>query len=357
MPEEIKVSAPGRVCLFGEHQDYFGLPIIAAAINLRISISGKKREDNVIKIDLPDIRDSEEFSLEKEVVYTKERDYLKSAVNVLKRKGIRFPNGWDCHVRGTIPINSGTASSSALVVTWVKFLLEAAKDERAHNPEEIAELSFLTEVAEFKEPGGKMDHFSSALGGIVSIDFDEELEARKLKNSLKEFVLADSLQKKDTTGILGHIKSHVLEGVAQIQKKIDGFNLKSPLKQRESEEIEQLPPDAKRLLKGTLLTRDLTAEGRALFGSEVFDHTRFGELLSRQHDVLRDYIRISTPKIEQMVDASLKAGALGAKTNGSGGGGCIFAYAPEKAENVAEALEKTEAKAYIVRIDTGVRKE
>ena len=26
--------APGRVCLFGEHQDYLGLPVIAAAIPL-----------------------------------------------------------------------------------------------------------------------------------------------------------------------------------------------------------------------------------------------------------------------------------------------------------------------------------
>jgi hypothetical protein len=35
----------------------------------------------------------------------------------------------------------------------------------------------------------------------------------------------------------------------------------------------------------------------------------------------------------------------------------MFAYAPEKANNVAEALEKTGAKAYIVRVDTGARKE
>ena len=357
MREEIKVSAPGRVCLFGEHQDYFGLPIIAAAINLRISISGKKRKDNTLKIDLPDIGDAEEFTLEKEAEYTQERDYLKSAVNVLKRKGVRFPTGWDCHVRGTIPINSGTASSSALVVAWIKFLLEAAGDKRASAVDEIAELAFLSEVAEFGEPGGKMDHFSSALGGVVTIDFDEELKVKKLKNSLKEFVLADSLQKKDTTGMLGYIKSHVLEGEASIQEKIDGFNLKSPLTQREKDEIEKLSPDVKRLLKGTLLTRDLTAEGRALFESEVFDHARFGELLSRQHDVLRDSIRISTPKIEQMIAASLEAGALGAKTNGSGGGGCMFAYAPENAANVAAALEKTGAKAYVVRVDAGARRE
>jgi galactokinase len=316
MREEINVSAPGRVCLFGEHQDYFGLPIIAAAIDLRISISGKKRKDNILNIDLPDIGETEEFTLEKEVEYTKERDYLKSAVNVLKRKGIHFPSGWDCLIRGTIPINSGTASSSALVVAWIKFLLETAEDERANTAGEIAELGFLAEVAEFGEPGGKMDHFSSALGGVVTIDFNEELKVRQLKNSLKEFVLADSLQKKDTTGMLGYIKSHVLEGVASIQNRIDGFNLKSPLSQRENDEIEKLSPDVKRLLKGTLLTRDLTAEGKSLFQSEAFDHHRFGELLSRQHEVLRDYIRISTPKIERMIDASIKAGALGAKTNG-----------------------------------------
>ena len=311
----------------------------------------------MLKIDLPDINDAEEFSLEKEVEYTRERDYLKSAVNVLKRKGIRFPSGWDCVVRGTIPINSGTASSSALVVAWIKFLLETAEDERANAADEIAELSFLAEVAEFGEPGGKMDHFSSSLGGVVTIDFGEELKVRQLKNSLQEFVLADSLQKKDTTGMLGYIKSHVLEGVASIQNKREGFNLKSPLSQREKQEIEKLSPDVKRLLKGTLLTRDLTAEGRALFQSEAFDHRRFGELLSLQHEVLRDYIRISTPKIEQMIEASIKAGALGAKTNGSGGGGCMFAYAPDRADKVAEALEKTGARAYIVRVDSGARKE
>ena len=355
--EELQVSAPGRVCLFGEHQDYFGLSIIAAAINLRISISGKKRKDNIFKINLPDIRDVEEFSLEKELKYTKERDYLKSAINVLQRKGISFSSGWDCLIQGKIPINSGTASSSALVVAWIKFLLETAMDSRAKMAYEIAELGFLSEVAEFREPGGKMDHFSSSLGGVLSIHFGSKLKVRKLKNPLREFVLADSLQKKDTTGMLGHIKKHVLDGVAGVRKKIKGFSLKSSLAQEEKDEIEKLPSEVKRLLKGTLLTRDLTAEGESLFESDDFDHERFGQLLTKQHEVLRDYLQISTPKIEQMIEASLKAGALGAKTNGSGGGGCIFAYAYKKAERVAEALEQTGAKVYIVRVDDGVRKE
>ncbi|MFC1564948.1 galactokinase family protein, partial [candidate division KSB1 bacterium] len=43
MLEKLIVSAPGRICLFGEHQDYLGLPVIAAAIGLRISVSGERR--------------------------------------------------------------------------------------------------------------------------------------------------------------------------------------------------------------------------------------------------------------------------------------------------------------------------
>jgi galactokinase len=355
--EKLRVSAPGRVCLFGEHQDYFGLSIIAAAINLRISIWGTKRKDRTFKINLPDIEDTEEFSVEKELEYTKERDYLKSSVNLLKRKGIDLPAGWDCLIQGTIPINAGSASSSALVVAWIKFLLETAKDERAEMADEIAELGFLAEVAEFKEPGGKMDHYTSSLGGVVSINFGEKLKVRKLKNPLRELVLADSLQKKDTTGMLGYIKNHVLQGVANLRKKREGFSLKGSPIQDVEDEIEKLSPDARRLLKGTLLTRDLAVEGRKLFEAEVFDHARFGDLLTSQHEVLRDYLRISTHKIEQMIETSLKAGALGAKTNGSGGGGCIFAYACDKAESIAEALEKIGAKVYIVSIDDGVRKE
>jgi galactokinase len=355
--EEIAVSAPGRICLFGEHQDYFGLPIIAAAINLRIFIRGTSRNDRIIKVSLPDIGEQEEFSLEGHLDYQKERDYLKSAVNVLRRKGIQFPLGWDCHLHGTIPINAGTSSSSSLVIAWLKFLLETAKDKTLNDPETIAELGFLTEVAEFKEPGGKMDHYASSLGGIVNVSFEEKLSATKLTNPLKRFVLANSLQKKDTTGMLGYIKKHVLEGVQIIRKNIKGFNLKEPLDQKERVEIESLPPDSKRLLQGTLMTRDLTAKGKALFLSETFDHQEFGRLLTEQQHVLRDYIQTSTPKIDHMIQEALDAGAWGAKINGSGGGGCMFAYAPEKTEQIAEAIEKIGAEVRIIEVDEGVRTE
>ncbi len=355
--KEIFVSAPGRICLFGEHQDYFGLPIIAAAINLRIFIRGIPRNDRLIKINLPDIQERVEFSLDEELTYQRKRDYLRSAVNILRRKGIQFDTGWDCHLHGTIPINAGTSSSSAMVVAWNKFLLEASGNRSLNNPEEIAELGFLTEVAEFHEPGGKMDHYASALGGIVNVSFEGKLKVKRLKNPLRQFVLADSLQKKDTTGMLGYIKNHVLEGMEIVRKKFDAFTLKVPAGTREKKEIQSLPSENQRLLLGTLTTRDLTEEGRELFAADNFDHKKFGKLLTRQHEVLRGLLETSTPKIEKMMSAALNEGALGGKLNGSGGGGCMFVYAPERTEQIAKAIEKMGAKVYIIQVDEGVRRE
>ena len=105
------------------------------------------------------------------------------------------------------------------------------------------------------------------------------------------------------------------------------------------------------------MTRDITKEGRELFDRDEFDHNKFGQLLTQQHEVIRDYLQTSTPKIEKMMDAAMDAGALGGKLNGSGGGGCMFVYAPERAEQIAKAVERIGAKVHIVHVDIGVRKE
>ena len=80
-----------------------------------------------------------------------------------------------------------------------------------------------------------------------------------------------------------------------------------------------------------------------------------GQLLSDHHHVLRDVLQVSTPKIEKMMDEALYAGALGGKINGSGGGGCMFAYAPENPEQVAEAIESAGGKTFIINSAEGTR--
>ena len=113
---KLVVSAPGRICLFGEHQDFLGLAVVAAAIDRRIRIEGSPRADRLLRMDMPDIHRRDEIDLLRLIEYTKKRDYLRSCVNVLRRTGWDLRDGFDCTMTSTIPINAGVSSSSAMIV-------------------------------------------------------------------------------------------------------------------------------------------------------------------------------------------------------------------------------------------------
>lgn len=359
MPETtLRVSSPGRICLFGEHQDYLDLEVIAAAISLRFFVEGRARPDRRFIIHLPDTGEEDSFIPEAELPYLKERDYLRSAINILLRLGCHFPAGWEITMHGEIPINAGTSSSSAMVVAWIKFLLEAGGSrDIAPEPEDIADLAHRAEVLEFREPGGKMDHYTSALGGTVWIKFAGGLQVTRLPSPPGTFVLGDSLEKKDTTGTLGSVRERVTRGW-QLLKKVNPELDLATISEKELLKLTQnLPPEIRQPLHGAVLNRDLTREGLKIFQARTFDPQQFGRLLTEQQKILRELVGISTPKIDRMLQAALDSGALGGKINGSGGGGCMFAYAPDNPERVARAIEQSGGKPYVVRLESGIKVE
>lgn len=353
------VSTPGRICLFGEHQDYLGLPVVAAAISRRIQVDGTYRDDQKVVINLPDLGQTVEFSLENTFPYTKERDYYKSTINVLKRKGSIFSRGFDCTVRGNIPINSGTSSSSALIVTWAGFLDRMSDNPFRYTPKEIGEIAYLAEVPEFGEPGGMMDHYSTAIGNIIYLESVPEIRVEALTPKLGAFVLGDSLEPKDTIGILARCRYGMEAIIGKVSDADPGFDIFRTSQEALSDYKRLLSEDDFALLGANIEDRDLLKAGKTLLqetGTQTGEFDRaLGQLLYRHHTNLRDYKRTSTPKIERMMDAALAAGALGGKINGSGGGGCMFVYAPEKTEEVAEAIEKAGGRSHIIEVDTGVR--
>lgn len=355
---QLSVSTPGRICLFGEHLDYLGLPVIAAAINRRIRITGSHRADRKVVINLPDVNEWEEFELsDASLVYTKPRDYFRSSYNILLKHGYRFSKGVECEVHGNIPINSGTSSSSALVASWLHFLMRLSDRPRLLSRQEIGNLANEAEVLEFGEPGGMMDHYSTAIGDVIYLESEPHIEIEELRPKLGAFVLGDSLEAKDTLDILGRLRT----GVNEIIQKIKAVNPEFSLHTTDVLELDDYRPflsgGENTLLEGTVSNRDLLREARQVLESADLDHIRLGNLLNRHHANLRDAQRISTPKIDRMLEAALNAGALGGKINGSGGGGCMFAYAPGHAGAVAEAIERQGGAAYIIRVDEGTKVE
>lgn len=357
--QSVSISTPGRICLFGEHQDYLGLPVIAAAISCRIQISANRVNDPHVQLNLPDINSQESFSLTSlPLTYQHDRDYFRSAINVLQRKGFQFSAGIEGEVRGEIPINAGTSSSSALLVSWLNVLTRLADNPQVLSAQQLAELAYLAEVLEFGEPGGMMDHYATAVGGVIYLESKPAIRLESYQPTLGTFVLGDSGEPKDTIGILGRVKHGMLRIVKQLTALDPTFSLHTTDSSAISEFQPYLSKDDYILLKGNLANRDILREALALIrtardSGTALDDVKLGQLLTDHHTNLRDAQRISTPKINRMIDAALAAGALGGKINGSGGGGCMFVYAPNKAEQVGEAIEREGGRAYIVSVAEG----
>lgn len=352
---DLEISTPGRICLFGEHQDYLQLPVIPCSVSLRITIKGKKRDDRLIYLDLPDINSSESFLLNSRLAYSRERDYFKSVVNVLMRYGFTFSNGFDCVVHGNIPINSGTSSSSALIVTWVNLLARMSDQAAELSRELIAKYAFEAEVTEFNEPGGMMDHYSTAVGGTIFLNFYPFVSYKKFPDNLTNFVLGDSEEPKDTKYILSTVKNQIVDVVNRLLKVHKNFSLHTATLDSIDAFTNEITFEEYNLLKGTIINRDITFEAKKELEHETVNKDHFGLLLNDHQSILRDTLKISTCKINRMIDAALKAGAVGAKINGSGGGGCMFAYAPDNPEQVAEAIVSAGGKSYIIKPDSGTR--
>ena len=358
--KSICTSAPGRICLFGEHQDYLDLPVIAAAISRRMFVSASSTSELKVHLDLPDIKSYEDFCLHSlPLKYTRKRDYFRSAFNVLLREGFRFSYGISGGVKSDIPVNSGTASSSALLINWLEILSYLSDTPKKLTTMELAELAYKAEVIEFDEPGGMMDHYTIAIGGIVYMQTFPKIHLESLAISLGNFVLGDSREPKDTIGTMKRIKYNTLRIIHQLQSLNPNFSLHTITTEEFNTYRNVLNKSDFNLMSGTIGNRDISYEAIALLRrsnkeKEFVDQSLLGQLLNEHNDNLREAQQILTPKINSMLDAALRAGALGGKINGSGGGGCMFVYSPNETENVVEAIERVGGRAYVVSIDEGI---
>ena len=358
MDDSIYIRAPGRVCLFGEHQDYLGFPVIAAAINCYIFIKARESlssHPNLnFKVSMPDIDQEETVVIPPQdsfLDYKIKRDYLRSGINLAKHEGAAWTNSWNIKITGNIPIKAGVSSSSAFVIAWLIFLFHAAK--KKVSIERLAILGYLAEVEEFKEPGGQMDQFTSSYGKIVYVESRPSFKATSLFSNLEGFILANSGIEKDTVRDLHKVKAMALSSFKSIRESLVDFDRFTTPLEKVQPFLSSLSAEEQKALEGQLISRDLTQEALKLFNAKKFNHILFGQLLSKHHKILTEKICVSVPTIDRMVDIAIDAGALGAKINGSGFGGTMFAYAPKKQIEVLEALSEAGFESWIIDISSG----
>lgn len=353
--------APGRICLFGEHQDYLKFPVIAASIDLGIYIEFKgfhEPDDTQIIIEMPDINENRIIDINIPITYEGKRDYIASSINVLARDGIVATKGFTVCITGTLPINAGASSSSALVVAWLNLLGHLFSIEPV-DPFQRAKWANQAEVGEFGEAGGFMDHVASSVGGILFVRYDFTIEKLPVPNDMF-IVLADSEQKKQTVDDLKRLRANVERQIARIMKVRIGFSITDDKFCNEKFVADNAKTGLKLqqdfpLVYANLQNGIITKKALAAFKSKKPSIKIIGNLVNQHFGYLRDYLHVSTERIDAMVNAALETGAVGAKINGSGFGGTMFALCNTKETQnaVTEAIADVGGKIF----NTGISDE
>lgn len=318
----IKVSAPGKLMLFGEHAVIHGRPCIVTSVDHRINVFLEKKDDKKIYLDAPDINikdyivpiDDLDKSHPKET-----RFVLVTIKNFFER--YNFKNGLNIKTKSDSLDRFGLGSSSAVIVSTIKGLAELFKIRIGEK--ELFNLSYKT-VLDIQKVGSGFDVATAIHGGtLFFVTAGKTIEPIKIAEP--PIIIGFSGIKADTPTLVRMVYKKLSEEPRKINKTFD-----------EIEEIVKL----------------------ARVELESSDWKRVGELMNLNQNLLRG-LDVSSEKLENLIKAALDAGAYGAKLSGAGGGDCMIAItSKEKMDDVKTAIQKSGGKVIELKIQTkGVRLE
>ena len=352
----ISVKAPGRICLFGDHQDYLGLPIIACAIDRYINLSATPNNDFVLRLNMPDIGEQRLIDLKLPLVSTSKNDYFISALKVLEAIECIPNKGYDIEITGTIPINAGLSSSSAIIVAWITFLLESYGCNTVISPELIGRLAYQAEVLYYKAPGGLMDQYTISIGNLLFLNTVNG--SHKIINTkMPSLIIGESGVPKETLGVLANLKNFALEAISIVQRSAPNFKIENSTLSDYERYKELFSEELGSIFYGAIKNYEITKSAFKALTQDKIDLNEVGRLINEHHTVLKDVLKITVPIIDKMIDGALQNGALGAKIVGSGGGGCIVALADDANEDkvIKGMLDAGASAAYKVSVSNGVK--
>jgi D-glycero-alpha-D-manno-heptose-7-phosphate kinase len=219
----------------------------------------------------------------------------------------------EIHLVSDLPARTGLGSSSASTVGLLKAL--HGHCGRIISSGELARQAIKVEQEMVGERVGCQDQYLSAYGGFLNLEFRPEGEVRvqplPLGNDRLEELNRSLLM--FYTG-LQRTAHEILSD--QVQRTQDGLLDR------------QLAAMREQVSKAV----DILTSGCSLH--------RFGELLHEGWELKRSLSpKITTDSVDQIYDCARKAGAIGGKLLGAGGGGFVLLFAePERQPQIREAL-------------------
>ncbi len=199
------------------------------------------------------------------------------------------------------PPGSGLGSSSALVVSMLKLLYNAAG--QSFDPHTLAELAYRIERVDLGIPGGRQDQYAAVFGGMCVYHFGQD-------RVIVEPVITDptAMLELESCLIIGYIgdrqllRHHLMAD--QVERLVQGDTL------RYHDETKAFVDQATRLLRE----------------QRIAD---FGRLLHDAWEVKKAFSPyIAPPIVDDVYALARQHGAWGGKITGAGGGGFMVFACP-----------------------------
>lgn len=294
-------SAPGKIILFGEHAVVYARPAIAVPVlQVRAEATIDASPSDDVAIDAADI--SRAYILRD----APDDDPIAVIIRLTCAKLGVAPRGFQVRVRSTIPVarglGSGAAVSVAVARALVKFFAtgDTESTEKIKIPmspmssmarisnEEISALAYEVEKLHHGTPSG-IDNTVIAFEQPVYFVRDEPIQSFRVARPFT-IAIADTGIAAPTKIAVGDVRRAWQADRARYESLFDQVG-------------------------------EIVREARAAIEQGNVD--ALGALMNANQKLLRE-IGVSSPEIETLVDAAIRAGARGAKLSGAGRGGNVI---------------------------------
>lgn len=295
----IKVSAPGKLMLLGDHAVVYGYPCLVTAVDKRLYVEAEIIEAENDDIITPQVKESR-FVLES-IAYFKEQFQISESVRI--------------KTKGDFSHQVGLGSSSAVTVATFKALGILFDKKMSLN--ELFQMSYRVNLL-IQGVGSGFDIAAATYGETLEyVMGGKVIEPLHIKSL--PLVVGYSGQKADTP--------------FYIRRVAEAFKSKKMEMEKIFMSIQTLVESAKKGLQ----TGDLPEVGRCM----------------NENQRLLVQLGVSTPKLDYMVASAIKAGAYGAKLSGAGGGDCMIALVDEaKRQDVEKSIEQVGGEIIHVNVNT-----
>jgi len=298
----IRARAPLRISFGGggtdvpPYCDEHGGVVLSASVN-RYACASIRPGGDCFTVRSLDYDAVVSYGISDPFIYDGQLDLAKATLNYF-RQTHKFSQGLDIFLHNDAPPGSGLGSSSAITVALIVAVAEYLR--LPLDKYQIAELAYQVERKEAGIEGGKQDQYASAFGGFSFIEFSKE---GTVVNSLR--LHPETVCELEYSLVFAYIGGQRFSARI-IERQVENYRQGRGEVLQAMDRLKELACEMKKvLLKGKLYE----------LGILMNEAWKYKKRLAQS---------VTNERIEEIYHEARKAGALGGKISGAGGGGFMF---------------------------------